>query len=67
MPRPIDLEGVRRLSAEGAQLLDVLARAQYEESHLPGAIHVSLAELDEASTARLDRDRPLVVYCADHE
>jgi rhodanese-related sulfurtransferase len=34
---------------------------------LPGAIHISLKELDEQSAARLDRDRPVVTYCSDYQ
>jgi rhodanese-related sulfurtransferase len=67
MPKTIDLDGVRRLSAEGAQLLDVMSREVYEESHLPGAINIPLPELDEESTAQLDRAQPVIAYCADFE
>jgi hydroxyacylglutathione hydrolase len=67
MPKTIDLDGVRRLSAEGAQLLDVMGREEFEESHLPGAINIPLPELDEETTAQLDRGRPLIAYCADFE
>jgi rhodanese-related sulfurtransferase len=67
MPKTIDLDGVERMSAEGAQLLDVMSREEYEESHLPGAINVPLPELDEESAAQLDRARPVIAYCADFE
>jgi rhodanese-related sulfurtransferase len=67
MPKTIDLDGVRRLSAEGGRLLDVMSREEFEESHLPGAINIPLPELDEGSTAQLDRERPVIVYCADFE
>jgi rhodanese-related sulfurtransferase len=67
MPKMIELDEVQRLVADGAQLLDVMSRAAYEESHLPGAIHISLKELDEASAARLDRDRPVITYCSDYQ
>jgi rhodanese-related sulfurtransferase len=67
MPKTIDLEGVRRLSADGAQLLDVMTREEFEESHLPGAINIALPELDDETTAQLDRERPLIAYCADFE
>ena len=67
MPTQIDLAETLRLVDEGAQLLDVLSRKEYEESHLPGAIHVPLSELDEASAAALDRGRPVVAYCYDYE
>ena len=67
MPKVIDLEEVRKLTAEGAQVLDVMSRSAYEESHLPGAIHISLKELDAQSAAALDRDRPVITYCSDYE
>jgi rhodanese-related sulfurtransferase len=63
----IDLEEVRRLIEEDAQLLDVMPRESYEESHLPGAINISLKELDEEAVARLDRSRPVVAYCFDYQ
>jgi rhodanese-related sulfurtransferase len=67
MPTMIELEEVQRLLGEGAQLLDVMSREAYEHSHLPGAIHISLKELDKQSTARLDRDRPIITYCSDYQ
>jgi rhodanese-related sulfurtransferase len=67
MPNMIDLEGVRRLMEEGAQVLDVMSRAEYEDSRLPGAIHISLKELDAQAASRLDRDRPVITYCSDYQ
>ena len=40
MPREIRREEVRKLVASGAQLVEVLPSPEYEEDHLPGAIHV---------------------------
>lgn len=56
---------VNRLLAQGAQLLDVLDPTEYEHDHLPGAINIPLKELDARSAARLDRQRPVLVYCND--
>jgi rhodanese-related sulfurtransferase len=67
MPVQIELAETLRLVEQGAQLLDVLSRKEYEESHLPGAIHIPLQELDEASVAALDRGRPVIAYCYDYE
>jgi len=67
MPKMIELDEVRRLTADGAQVLDVMSSEAYEDSHLPGAIHISLKELDEARVARLDRDRPVITYCSNHQ
>lgn len=64
----IELEEVRRLvEEEGAQLLDVMSREAYEESHLPGAVNISLKELDEESASILDRGRPVIAYCFDYQ
>ncbi|CAN5637614.1 hypothetical protein BH20ACT14_BH20ACT14_09150 [soil metagenome] len=63
----IELEDVERLVDDGALLLDVMSRKSYEESHLPGAVNISLKELDEASAAQLDRSRPVITYCFDYQ
>jgi rhodanese-related sulfurtransferase len=67
MPRTIELEAVRRLIDSGAQVVDVLSRNEYDESHLPGAIHVPLTELDAQAAASLDRDRAVIAYCYDYQ
>jgi rhodanese-related sulfurtransferase len=56
---------VKRLLKEGAQLVDVLGADEFEHDHLPGAINIPLKRLDASSAARLDRNRPLLVYCDD--
>ena len=63
----IELEDVERLVGEGALLIDVMSRKSYEESHLPGAVNISLKELDEEGTANLDRGRPVITYCFDYQ
>jgi rhodanese-related sulfurtransferase len=65
MPTKSDRDDVRRLLAEGAQLVDVLPAQEYEQEHLPGAISIPLKQLDRESAARLNRDRPVIVYCWD--
>jgi rhodanese-related sulfurtransferase len=61
-------DGVRRLvQEEGAQLVDVLPREEYEEEHLPGAINIPLKELDREMIARFNRDAPVIVYCHDYQ
>jgi rhodanese-related sulfurtransferase len=67
MPTPVDRDQVRRLVADGAQLVEVLPRAEYEEEHLPGAINIPLKELNRETAAQLDRNRPVVVYCNDYQ
>jgi rhodanese-related sulfurtransferase len=56
---------VKQLLEQGAQLVDVLAADEFEHDHLPGAINIPLKMLDASSAARLDRNRPVLVYCND--
>ncbi|MDQ6713626.1 MAG: rhodanese-like domain-containing protein [Candidatus Dormibacteraeota bacterium] len=56
---------VKRLLEQGAQLVDVLGEAEFEQDHLPGAINIPLKRLDEKTVAGLDRQRPVLVYCND--
>jgi rhodanese-related sulfurtransferase len=67
MPTPIDRDEVQRLLAEGAQLVEVLPPSEYEEEHLPGAINIPLKKLDAETTRRLQRERPVIVYCNDYQ
>jgi rhodanese-related sulfurtransferase len=57
---------VQRLLRAGAQLVEVLPRDEYDEEHLPDAIHLPLKSLtaDTAASA-LDRGRAVIVYCWD--
>jgi rhodanese-related sulfurtransferase len=65
MPRQIDRDDVRRLAAQGAQLVEVLPASEYAEDHLPGAINLPLRQVEQQATAVLDRQRVVVVYCSD--
>jgi rhodanese-related sulfurtransferase len=68
MPILIDREEVQRLlREERAQLVEVLPPGGYEKEHLPGAINIPLKTLDRETTASLDRERPVVVYCYDSQ
>jgi rhodanese-related sulfurtransferase len=61
----IGAERLRELVEAGAQLLEVLPDAEYQEEHLPGALSIPLKTLDAETTAGLDKGRPVVVYCWD--
>jgi rhodanese-related sulfurtransferase len=65
MPQGIDREEVQRLLAEGAQLVEVLAREEFEEEHLPGAINMPLRKIESEARTRLDASRPVILYCWD--
>ena len=57
----------RLLRDEHAQLVEVLPPDEYEDEHLPGAINIPLKRLDRETTGRLDRERPVIVYCYDYQ
>jgi rhodanese-related sulfurtransferase len=65
MARNIERDEVQRLAGEGAQLLEVLPKEEYEEEHLPGAVNLSLRRLEAEARDVLDRGRPIIVYCWD--
>jgi rhodanese-related sulfurtransferase len=68
MPTAIDREEVQRLIRdERALLVEVLPQAEYEEEHLPGAINIPLKTLAAETTRRLERERPVIVYCYDYQ
>lgn len=56
----LDLVATRR-----AQLVKVLPKDEYDEEHLPGAIHMPLKSLGATTAATLDRGRPIIAYCWD--
>ena len=64
---PVDRERVQQLLIEGAQLVEVLPQAEYEDEHLPGAINIPLKELNTETARQLKRDQPVIVYCHDYE
>ncbi len=65
MPSDIDRNTLRRLLGEGAQLVDVLPPAEYEEEHLPGAISLPLKRLEAGTVTTLRQDVPVITYCWD--
>lgn len=68
MPTPIDRQEVQSLlTAEQAQLLEVLPAAEYEDEHLPGAVNIPLEELNAETARQLKRGQPVIVYCHDYQ
>ena len=65
MTTHIGREDVQRLVAKGAQLVEVLPKAEFDEQHLPGAIHLPLRKIDARVRASLNAGRPVVLYCWD--
>jgi rhodanese-related sulfurtransferase len=66
-PRPVGRHDLHRLrESDGAVLVEVLPRSEYDWAHLPGALHLPLKRWDpEQVSARLEPSRPVIVYCHD--
>jgi len=67
MPMDIGREEVHRLVEDKAQLVEVLPKEEYEAEHLPGAMNIPLPQLDRQTTAVLQQDQPVIVYCYDSQ
>lgn len=65
MPTVVDRDRVLALLDQGAQLVEVLPRDEYDEEHLPDAIHVALKSLAASAAGMLDPARPVIAYCWD--
>jgi rhodanese-related sulfurtransferase len=67
MPISIDRHVVQQLTAQSAQIVEVLPASAYDELHLPGAISLPLHKMDASAADRLRRDRAVIVYCYDSQ
>ena len=47
---------------KGMMLLDVRTDEEYKKGHIPGAVHVPLADIGD-KIKKLKKDKELVVYC----
>jgi phage shock protein E len=65
MPKEIDRQGLQRMVAAGAQLVEVLPAEEYAEDHLPGAISLPLRHIDAERSKVLEKTRAVIVYCWD--
>ena len=60
--------GIKQLSPKefdqkkGMMILDVRTNKEYENGHIPGAIHVPLSDIGD-KIKKLKKDKELVVYC----
>ena len=60
--------GIKQLSAKeleqrkGMVLLDVRTDQEYEQGHIPGAVHIPLSDIGDR-IKKLKKDKELVVYC----
>jgi hydroxyacylglutathione hydrolase len=59
----LDPRAAAARSAEGALLVDVRERSEWDAGHAPGAIHIPYENV-RARAHELPLDRPIVTYCA---
>jgi len=54
-----------RTGPDAPAIVDVREASEWEQGHLPGAIHISKGYVEQdIETAVPDRDRPVILYCA---
>ncbi|PYS32550.1 MAG: hypothetical protein DMG14_34280 [Acidobacteria bacterium] len=63
----IDLDRLVELQNQAAQVIEVLSRKQFDEQHLPGAVSLPLTKFTSSELAKLDKNRPVIVYCWDYQ
>ena len=63
--REVTPQEVDALPESGAAVIDVREDSEWEQGHLPGAIHISKSYVEQQiEAAAPDRDAPVVLYCA---
>jgi rhodanese-related sulfurtransferase len=61
---PSDVHADLQNGNDAFVVLDSRSPASFEAEHIPGAINLHYAAMDEKTTARLDKNKLVVVYCA---
>lgn len=56
-------EGIRKMIADGALLIDVRTSGEFASGHAQGSINIPLDQLGN-QLATMDKDRPVVTVCA---
>lgn len=51
------------LKAQGAQIVDVRTRQEYQGGHIRGSVNIPLDQLS-ANTGKLDKTKPVITCCA---
>jgi rhodanese-related sulfurtransferase len=66
MTEPIGRDELQDLIGAGTVVVvDALPRSYYDQQHLPGALNITEAEVDELAPRLLpDLDAPIVTYCS---
>ncbi len=63
--REVTPQEVSGLPEGGATVIDVREDSEWEQGHLPGALHISKSYVEQEIEGKVaDRDAPVVLYCA---
>jgi molybdopterin/thiamine biosynthesis adenylyltransferase/rhodanese-related sulfurtransferase len=63
--REVSPQEVSALPAGGATIVDVREASEWEQGHLPDAVHISKSYVEQQIEGAVsDRDAPVVLYCA---
>ena len=62
----IEIQELKRLMGDGAQVVEVLPKEEFDEEHIRGAVNIPVKELDAQTTASLRKTDPVIVYCWDY-
>ena len=54
---------IQKYLREGATLLDVRSSSEYNSGHIEKSLNIPVQSIDQ-KIADLDKDKPIVVYCA---
>lgn len=57
----INLDELKNMQKQGAEIIDVRSKSEYNEGHLDGAINIPEYELKNKISAQ--KDKTIVVYC----
>jgi rhodanese-related sulfurtransferase len=59
-----EAEFAKAIEAEGVQIVDARTAGEYASGHIVGAINIDVNGEDfDTKTAKLDKERPIAVYC----
>jgi len=62
LPEEVSVAQAKAKKEAGALIIDVRERAEYEQMHIPGALHISLGQLEQHARS-LPRNKEIIVVC----
>lgn len=59
----IKSEEIEGMIANGAIILDVRTKGEFEEGYIPHAINMEIGEMSEEEIEKLDKEKTYILYC----